>query len=98
MAATSVNAQRTYLDQTTIDRSIKPGDDFHLCERRVDQREPDSCNRSSLGQRGHRSKKTRLRLHELIKTLSGQENKPGSDEQKLHDFYRSGTDTLTRFV
>ncbi len=28
LATGSVNAQRTYLDQTTIDRSVKPGADF----------------------------------------------------------------------
>lgn len=35
-------------------------------------------------------------MQELVKALSQQENKPGSDAQKLADFYRAGIDTLTR--
>ncbi|WP_020602404.1 hypothetical protein [Spirosoma spitsbergense] len=36
-------------------------------------------------------KQTRIRLQELVKALSQQENKPESDAQKLADFNRTGS-------
>lgn len=97
MATLSVNAQRTYLDQTTIDRSIKPGNDFFAYANGgwINANEIPATE-ASWGNWAIVRKQTRLRLQELIKDLSQQKNKPGSDARKLADFYRAGMDTLTR--
>ena len=97
MAALSANAQRTYLDQTTIDRSVKPGTDFFSYANGGWLKTNEiPATEASWGDDTIIRKQTRLRLQELITTLSQQTNKPGSDAQKLADCYRAGMDTLAR--
>ncbi|OUJ70208.1 M13 family metallopeptidase [Hymenobacter crusticola] len=94
--AYSVKAQRTFLDQTTIDRTVKPGDDFFSYANGgwVKANEIPATE-ASWGNAPIIQKQTRLRLQELIKATAAKKNKPGSDAQKLQDFYNSGMNTAT---
>ena len=92
--AVGAQAQQVLLDQTTIDRSVKPGDDFYayanggwLKANEIPATESSWSNGVIL------RNKTRARLQELITATAGQKNKPGSDAQKLQDFYNSGMNT-----
>ena len=75
MATVPANAQRTYLDQTSIDHSVKPGDDFFAYANGgwIKANEIPAAE-ASWGSGSIIRKQTRLRLQELVKALS-QESK-----------------------
>jgi putative endopeptidase len=84
-----------FLDLTTIDHSVKPGDDFYLYangnwlkSREIPATENSWGNWQIIG------KQTRLRLLDLIEEISARKNSAGSNAQKLGDFYKSGMDTV----
>ena len=75
MATLSVNAQRTYLDQTIIDRSVKSGDDFFTYANGGWIKANEIPATESYWDSGAIiQKQTRLRLQELIKALSQKKN------------------------
>ncbi|MGY2134776.1 M13 family metallopeptidase [Hymenobacter sp. HD11105] len=90
----SVKAKQNHLDQTTIDRTVKPGNDFYSYANGGWLKANEiPATEASWGSWGIIRKQTRARLQELIKSTAAQKNKPGSDAQKLQDFYNSGMNT-----
>jgi putative endopeptidase len=91
-----VKGQQTYLDQTKIDRSIKPGDDFYTYSNGSWLKANEiPATESSWGNGAIIRKETRHRLQDLVTGADVKLNKLGSDAQKLQDFYYSGMNTLT---
>ena len=92
--ASSGQTQRTYLDQTTLDRAVKPGDDFYAYANGGWLKGNEiPATEAAWGNEVILRNKTRARLLELITSTARQKNKPGSDAQKLQDFYNSGMNT-----
>ncbi|PJJ54407.1 M13 family metallopeptidase [Hymenobacter chitinivorans] len=87
-------AQHSNLDQTTIDRTIKPGDGFYNYANgswlKVNEI---PANEASWGSSSMLQKQTRFQLQELLKATAAQKNQPGSDAQKLQNLYTSGMNT-----
>ena len=79
-----------------IDPAIKPGDDFF---RHVNGIWYDSVqippSQSGVGAYRFMNFPQRIRLMNLLDSVSQQDNAPGSMAQKVGDFYRSGMDTTT---
>jgi putative endopeptidase len=93
-SAAGVQAQQVFLDQTTIDRAVKPSDDFYAYANGGWLKANEiPATESSWGNGVILRNKTRARLQELITSTAAQKNKPGSDAQKLQDFYNSGMNT-----
>lgn len=91
----SVYAQTGHLDQTTIDPSVKPGDDFYsYANGGWIKANEIPATESSWGNGAIIRKQTRLRLQGLVKEIAATKNQQGSNAQKLQDFYNSGMDTL----
>jgi putative endopeptidase len=93
--AFSLNAQSGYLDQTTIDHSIKPGEDFYNYANgswfKVNEI---PATEAAWGNWDIIWKQTTLRLRDLIKEVAATKNQQGTNAQKLQDFYNSGMDSL----
>lgn len=88
-------AQQRFLDQSTIDRSVKPGDDFYsYANGNWIETHEIPATETSWGNGAIIRKQTRLRLQDLVKKIAEQKNQPGSNAQKLQAFYKSGTDTF----
>lgn len=79
-----------------IDSSIKPGDNFFMY---VNKKWYDTAqippSQSGVGAYMFMNYPQRLRLQGILDSVSHTENKAGSIEQKLGDFYASGMDTAT---
>lgn len=96
MGIMTVHAQKVFLDQSTIDHSIKPGDDFFgygngawIKANTIPATEPSWGNWAMI------KKQTNEHLQQLVAELSLQKNEKGSNAQKVQDFYKSGMDTLS---
>jgi putative endopeptidase len=93
-SAVGAQAQQVLLDQTTIDRSVKPGDDFYAYANGGWLKANEIPATESLwGDKVILRNKTQARLQALITATASQKNKPGSEAQKLQDFYNSGMNT-----
>jgi putative endopeptidase len=89
-------AQQKFIDQSTIDRSVKPGDDFYsYTNGNWIKTHEIPATETSWGNGAIIRKQTRLRLQELVKEVAEQKNQAGSNAQKLQAFYKSGMDTLS---
>ena len=89
-------AQQKFIDQSTIDRSVKPGDDFYsYANGNWIKTHEIPATETSWGNGAIIRKQTRLRLQELVKEVAEQKNQAGSNAQKLQAFYKSGMDTLS---
>jgi putative endopeptidase len=79
-----------------IDTSIKPGNNFFMY---VNHTWYDSAqippSQSGVGAYMFMNYPQRIRLQGILDSVSKADNKPGSIEQKIGDFYASGMDTAT---
>jgi len=92
--ASSVQTQRPYLDQTTIDRSVKPGDDFYAYANGGWLKANEiPANEASWGNWSILQKQTRLQLQQLLQEVAAQQHEPGSNAHKLKALYNSGMNT-----
>jgi putative endopeptidase len=92
-----INAQKsTIADIKGIDSSIKPGNNFFMY---VNHTWYDSAqippSQSGVGAYMFMNYPQRLRLQGILDSVAKANNKAGSVEQKLGDFYASGMDTAT---
>ncbi len=87
---------QTNTDITGIDSSIKPGNNFFMY---VNKKWYDTAqippSQSGVGAYMFMNYPQRLRLQGILDSVSKANNKAGSIEQKLGDFYASGMDTTT---
>lgn len=83
-----------FIETGYIDSSVKPGDDFF---RFVNGKWLDTVHipetESGIGSFDDLYYRTRDRLHELLDSISKKEQKAGSIEQKVGDFYAAGLDS-----
>ncbi len=96
LAACKNNTEKSYIAINGIDSSIKPGDNFF---RYVNHTWYDSAqipaSQSGVGAYMFMNYPQRLRLMGILDSISKANNKAGSIEQKIGDFYASGMDTNT---
>lgn len=92
----SVQEKNSVNDITGIDSSIKPGDNFFMY---VNHKWYDTAqippSQAGVGAYMFMNYPQRLRLQGILDSVSKADNKAGSIEQKLGDFYASGMDTNT---
>ncbi len=81
---------------TGIDSSLKPGDDFFAYVNRIwyDSAQI-PASQTGVGSYSFLNYPQRIRLQAILDSVSSVDNPPGSNEQKVGDFYRSGMDTIT---
>ncbi|MBC7509147.1 MAG: M13 family metallopeptidase [Ferruginibacter sp.] len=92
----SAKAQLKFIDQSGIDRAVRPGDDFNSYANGTWTKTNEiPITETSWGNASIIKKQTRLRLEQLVMDVSQQKNRPGSNAQKLESFYKSGMDTMT---
>ncbi len=93
---TTSNTSRVDIQIQGIDSSIKPGDNFYNY---VNRKWYDTAqippSQSGVGAYMFMNYPQRLRLRGILDSVSKADNKGGSLEQKLGDFYASGMDTTT---
>ena len=93
---TTSNTSRVDIQIQGIDSSIKPGDNFYNY---VNRKWYDTAqippSQSGVGAYMFMNYPQRLRLQGILDSVSKADNKGGSLEQKLGDFYASGMDTTT---
>ncbi len=96
LAACKNTPDKTIADIQGIDSSIKPGDNFFMY---VNHKWYDSAqipsSQSGVGTYMFMNYPQRLRLQRILDSVSQANNRDGSIEQKLGDFYASGMDTTT---
>ena len=96
LSTIAVQAQQTYLDQTTIDKAVKPAANFYeYANGNWLKNNEIPADQSSWGNGVIINKQTKQKLEELIKSVAKQKNPLGSDAQKLQSFYNSGMDTMS---
>lgn len=84
------------LDLANLDTSVKPQQDFYkFATGGWIARHPIPDNKTSVGSFDLLAERNREALHGLLEDLSSKSWKPGSNEQKVADFYASGMDTAT---
>lgn len=92
----STTAVKSYTAIDGINDSIKPGDNFFMY---VNRGWYDSAqippSQSGVGAYMFMNYPQRMRLQGILDSMSRADNKPGSIEQKIGDFYASGMDTNT---
>ena len=92
--AAGVQAQQVFLDQTTIDRSVKPGDDFYAYANGGWLKANEiPASEAAWGNGQILQKKTRQQLQQLLQEVAAQQHPAGSDAQKLQALYNSGMNT-----
>ncbi len=96
MNAIAAQAQPKYIDQTTIDKTVKPVDNFYeYANGNWLKTNEIPANQSSWGNFVIINKQTKQKLEEIVKFVAKQKNPLGSDAQKLQSFYKSGMDTVS---
>src|SRR6202000_794725 len=89
-------SQRSYVDVSGIDSSIKPGDNFF---RYVNGKWYDTAkiadDQSGVGSYSFMNIPQKQLLQNILDSVSKTQNAAGSIEQKVGDFYASGMDTTT---
>ena len=88
-------AERSWVDVSGIDTSIKPGNDFF---RYVNGRWYDTVriaeDQVGIGSYSFLNIPQKKLLQNILDSVSKAQNTPGSIEQKVGDFYASGLDTV----
>ena len=93
---TTSNTSRVDIQIQGIDSSIKPGDNFYnYVNRKWYDTAQIPLSQSGVGAYMFMNYPQRLRLQGILDSVSKADNKGGSLEQKLGDFYASGMDTTT---
>ncbi len=96
LAACKNKTEKSYIAIKGIDSSIKPGDNFF---RYVNHNWYDSAqipaSQSGVGAYMFMNYPQRMRLMGILDSVSKADNKAGSIEQKIGDFYAAGMDTNT---
>lgn len=92
--ASPLLAQKKFIDKSTMDTSVLPGDDFyHYVNGTWLKHNEIPGNQSSWGNFTIIQQETRKKLEQLVKDIAKQKNPEGSNAQKLQRFYNSGMDT-----
>jgi putative endopeptidase len=88
--------ERSFVDVSGIDSSIKPGDNFF---RYVNGRWYDTAkiadDQTGVGSYSFMNIPQKQLLQHILDSVSKTQNAPGSIDQKVGDFYASGMDTVT---
>ena len=88
--------ERTFVDVSGIDSSIKPGDNFF---RYVNGKWYDTVkiagDQAGIGSYSFLNIPQKQLLQNILDSVSKTEHTPGSIDQKVGDFYASGMDTTT---
>lgn len=96
LSTIEVQAQQKFLDQTAIDKTVRPEDNFYeYANGNWLKSNEIPANQSSWGNFVILDKQTKGKLENLVKTVASQRNPLGSNAQKLQSFYKSGMDTLS---
>lgn len=94
--ACHTSTEKKFVDIRGIDSTIKPGDNFFLY---VDGKWYDTAQipptQSGVGAYMFMNYPQRIRLQNILDSVSKANNPKGSIEQKVGDFYASGMDTAT---
>jgi putative endopeptidase len=92
----TANAQKNYLDQTTIDKSVRPGDDFYAYANGSWLKTAEiPSTENQWGNAAINAKQTRTNLYQLLMDLSAAKTIKGSNADKLKAFFETGMDTAT---
>ncbi|MBX3168655.1 MAG: M13 family metallopeptidase [Candidatus Eremiobacteraeota bacterium] len=83
-------------DPANLDRSVRPQDDFYkFAVGGWKKSHPIPDHKMSVGAFDGLAEANRTTLHNILTDLSSRTQVPGSDEQKLADYYASGMDQAT---
>jgi putative endopeptidase len=95
-AACNTTSEKKFIAIQGIDSTRKPGDNFFLY---ADGKWYDTAQipatQAGVGTYMFMNYPQRLRLQQILDSVSQAKNQPGSIEQKVGDFYASGMDTVT---
>ncbi|HEU4573996.1 MAG TPA: M13 family metallopeptidase N-terminal domain-containing protein, partial [Chitinophagaceae bacterium] len=95
-AACNTTPEKKFIAIQGIDSTRKPGDNFFLY---ADGKWYDTAQipatQAGVGTYMFMNYPQRLRLQQILDSVSQAKNQPGSIEQKVGDFYASGMDTVT---
>ncbi len=87
----SINEQKSGLDITLIDQSVKPTNDFFAHANGIWlKNNPIPADKSSWGSFYVLREESLHALHEILEELMSKEPVQGSEEQKLRDYYATG--------
>jgi putative endopeptidase len=96
LSACNTSTDKKFVDITGIDSSLKPGDNFFLY---VNGKWYDTvqipATQPGVGTYMFMNYPQRIRLQNILDSVSQAKNTEGSIEQKVGDFYASGMDTAT---
>lgn len=88
-------AQHKYIDQSAIDKTVKPGNDFYdYANGNWLKTNEIPADQSAWGNFIILNKETKKKLEQLVTSIASKKNPMGSDAQKLQSFYNSGMDTI----
>jgi len=92
--AQAVAGSKSGVDQTLIDRNAKPGDDFNAYANGAWLKTAEiPADRSSIGVGLDVSKVAEARNADIIRNAGAAKGKPGSDSQRIADYYAGYNDT-----
>ncbi|MES2098177.1 MAG: M13 family metallopeptidase [Pseudomonadota bacterium] len=92
--AQAVSGAKSGVDQTLINRDVKPGDDFNAYANGVWLKTAEiPADRSSIGVGLDVSKVAEARNADIIKNAGAAKAKPGTDLQRIADYYAGYNDT-----
>ncbi|EJU10689.1 endothelin-converting protein 1, partial [Sphingomonas sp. LH128] len=84
------------IDETAMDTSVKPGDEFYLFSNGAWLAKAEiPADRSRIGSHTVAADETERQQTALIQKILGARQKPGSDEAKIGDYWRAYLDTAT---
>ncbi|MBK8609247.1 MAG: M13 family metallopeptidase [Chitinophagaceae bacterium] len=90
----SSNSERKSLLLANVDSSVSPGDDFYqFANGKWLDTATIPATESNMGAGKEMYNRTKLRIKEILETVSATSNTAGSIEQKVGDFYLSGMDS-----
>ncbi|HVT85965.1 MAG TPA: M13 family metallopeptidase [Chitinophagaceae bacterium] len=96
LTACNTSTEKKFVDITGIDSTVKPGDNFFMY---VDGKWYDTAQipatQAGVGTYMFMNYPQRIRLQNILGSVSQAKNAEGSIEQKVGDFYASGMDTAT---
>ena len=93
-AAADVPQRTVFLDRSTMDTTVKPGDNFFMYANGLWVKKTQiPASESGWGSFYTLFDDNTKNLRHILDEVSSKENKNGSLEQKVGDFYESGMDT-----
>jgi putative endopeptidase len=96
VACQTKTTERSFIAIEGIDSTRKPGDNFfNYVNAKWTDTAQIPASQSGVGAYRFMNFQQRLRLQSILDSVSKSNNKPGSLEQKIGDFFASGMDTIT---